>query len=76
MIGPPTRTVTDAFSDALFGARFASKLRQEDVATVVGVSRTSIVMYEQGKATPSLAVALRLRRALPTLDLNALADEL
>lgn len=45
-------------------ARINKNLKQQQLADLVGVSRASICLYEQGKKTPSLKVFEKLSREL------------
>ena len=46
--------------------RTAAELSQADLARRVGVSRQTVVAMEKGNYNPSVALALRLARALGT----------
>ncbi len=41
-------------------------LTQDEVAELVGVNRNTISSYETGKLTPSLEIALKLKKCLKT----------
>lgn len=43
------------FKISLAAARVNAKLRQEDVAKSLGVSKLTIINWEKGKTTPSIA---------------------
>jgi transcriptional regulator with XRE-family HTH domain len=45
-------------------ARMKKKLKQAELAKLVGVSEVSIGKYEQGKGSPSTAVLIKLSKVL------------
>lgn len=55
-------------------ARRDRGLRQEDVATAIGIQRTSYTHIERGTKKPSLAVALRLAQFF-SVDVSVLFGE-
>lgn len=52
-------------------------IRQEDLATALGVSRQTVISLEKGKYNPSLALALRIGRyfAMPIEEIFDDSDE-
>jgi transcriptional regulator with XRE-family HTH domain len=44
--------------------RLAKKLTQEKLAELIGINRVTIARYETGRATPGLATADKLAKAL------------
>lgn len=46
--------------------RKEKKLRQEDLAQILGVTRQTIIAIENNKYNPTLELALRLARELET----------
>lgn len=46
------------------------KLTQEQVSKMIGVSRNTYTSYEIGVITPSLDVAIKIKKALKTKDDN------
>ena len=46
--------------------RKKKNLRQEDLASIVGVTRQTIIAIENNKYNPSLELAMRLARQLQT----------
>lgn len=43
-------------------------LTQEDVAQYIGTKRNTVSLYESGKLTPSLEVAIKIKEVLKTQD--------
>ncbi len=56
--------------------RKARKLRQEDLAEILGVSRQTIIAIENNKYNPTLELAIRIARFLETAveDIFVLED--
>ena len=48
----------------LKAARLRSKLNQSDLAKSIGVSRSTIAMWESGGSQPDIEMVLRLSRVL------------
>ncbi len=46
--------------------RKAKKLRQEDLAEIIGVTRQTIIAIENNKYNPTLELAMRIARFLET----------
>jgi putative transcriptional regulator len=51
-------------STELKAKRKASKLTQDELALLVGVTRQTIIAIEKGNYTPSVLLALKLSKAL------------
>jgi putative molybdopterin biosynthesis protein len=62
--GPGSTAATPTSARPLRLARLARQLSQEQLAHLAGVSRQAVAGFESGRFDPSLAVALRLARAL------------
>ena len=54
------------FSNNIKSRREMLRMTQEELAKRVGVTQTTIWLYENGEATPKLAIALALAKALGT----------
>lgn len=52
------------FRDNLRNRRLQLLMSQEELAKKIGVTQTTIWLYERGEATPKIEIALRLARAL------------
>lgn len=52
------------FRDNLRNRRLHLLMSQEELAKKVGVTQTTIWLYERGEATPKIEIALRLARVL------------
>lgn len=48
------------FADRLIKLRESRKLRQEDIAKIIGVARSTYGMYEQGKREPDYATLCKV----------------
>jgi len=62
----------DRFGERLKEARLSAGKSQRDVATVLGVSESTISRWETGRTTPRTPTAVRLARLLET-SVEALA---
>ena len=49
-----------SISECILSARSALKMRQADLASLLGVDRSTVSQYESGRAAPSLPVLVRL----------------
>lgn len=68
----PTRH-TGSLADRLRRARLLAGLEQQELASVMGVARTSISNYECGRTTPSAATFIHWAQATRT-SLDWLAE--
>jgi putative transcriptional regulator len=66
----PAGNVSELRNKVLF-IRQRSELTQEQLGSLVGLTRQTIIAIEKGRFTPSVATALSLARAL-----NTTVDEL
>lgn len=51
-------------------------LTQEDVAKYIGKKRNTVSLYESGKLTPSLEVAIKIKEILKTKDDKIFCNEM
>ena len=56
-------------------SRKAAKWSQEDLASMLAVSRQTVIALERGKYNPSLPLAFRLARVFGTTIENLFSDE-
>ena len=63
------------FQERLVKLRLLKGLTQEDLASVVGITRRSIVHFEQGTRTPSTATLLKLADALGVKKEALISDD-
>jgi len=54
--------MNEKISNTVFEKRHKSKIRQEDLANAVGVSRQTIIAIEKGNYTPSVLLAIKIAR--------------
>jgi len=62
------------FQERLVKLRLLKKLTQEELASLAGLTRRSILNYEQGTRTPSTETVLKLAKALE-VDKDALMSD-
>lgn len=62
------------FCEKLRHARMANELRQEELAKLLNVNRTTIVKWEKGTSEPKLAILKELVKYLK-IDINYLLDD-
>ena len=55
-------TMNEKVSNSVFDKRQKQKIRQEDLAKSVGVSRQTIIAIEKGNYTPSVLLALKIAK--------------
>ena len=68
---------SDDVSNRLYELRARHRWTQQDLASKVGVTRQTIIAIEKGQYNPSIALALKIARALglPVEEVFWLADE-
>lgn len=54
--------MTEEVKNSVFEKRQKRKIRQEDLAKSVGVSRQTIIAIEKGNYTPSVLLALKIAK--------------
>ncbi len=57
------------FGNAIKRKREAHRLSQEELSTLIGVSRTNVANYESGKTNPPLYTAVKISKIL-NIDMN------
>lgn len=54
--------MNEKVSNSVFEKRHKRKIRQEDLARAVGVSRQTVIAIEKGNYTPSVLLALKIAK--------------